>query len=559
MTIVISLPSKKLKTANIANSISKFAAEHLLQPNEYTFTLNAIETHIKTTAYDDFVVYPEDIHGYYSDTKKLINEHVEFKQYYTITVKKELKSRIKLKYEIDFSDEAINPHIIIYPDSVIPYKKYKAKDIYILLLKELNNIKAEKKILVKIFDTKMKAKLKAFVKYLYQNKFVKKIKLPLFDGIAPEITKTSKIIKHYLEKEKEAQVIEVEAGEVLVEFIKPIFGKSGLNAHGKIVNNNHGTNKDDLHVAIDSETIEVIEDEKHKLYKSKTKGFVYLDEKRFYIDNKIRMKRLSRVQNKVAKEEDNNIEVCIEQNDTNIDSLGEGVELTSETIHIKGHVGAKTKLAATNLVIDGATHGDSYQEAKVAEINRHKGKLRCHSAKIKLLEGGEVYATNVTIESALGGSIYAENITIDNIKNNLKVYASHSITIKRVSGEDNLFKIDYKSIPTLNKKYDFLSEDIEDLKYELEGALKHSKSKVQSIKDNINKLKKEQYNIIHSALDAKITLQEPLRGLNTICFDLNDEEITFKTDAKKYEPFYIERTDTHIILHPVNKKISIES
>ncbi len=560
MIIVISLPSKKIKTKNISNSISKFAAENLLQPGEYSFNLNAIETYIKTISNDDFVIYKDDIHNYYTDTEKLINEHVRFKQLYIISIKKDSNPLIKLNYEINYSDNNINPYIIIFPDSIIPYKKYKAKEIYLLLLKELNNIKAEKKILVKIFDKKMKEKLKAFVKHLYQNKFVKKIRLPLFDGVAPEITKTSKLIRHYLKKEKTGQVIEVEIGETLVEFIKPIFGKNGLNAFGEIISNNHENNKEDLDVEIDLNTIKIIEDDKHKLYKSKTKGFIHLDNKKFYIDNKIKMKTLSRVQEKVSKDEDNNIEVIIEQNDTNIDSLGEGVELTSETIHIKGHVGAKTKLESTNLVIDGATHGESIQEAKFAEINRHKGKLRCHSAKIKLLEGGEVHATNVEIDAALGGSIYAENVTIGNVKNNLKVYAANSITIKKVTGEDNLFKINYIDIPTLNAKYNFLSKEIDDLKFKLEGALKHSKQLVQSLKNEIKILQNKQIDIRNGVKHAKITFLEPLNGLNTVIFTINkDEELIFKTDARRYEPFYLVETDNTITLHPTNKKISINS
>ena len=557
---MISLPSKKIKTKNIANSISKFAAEHLLQPDEYTFSLNGVETYIKTTANDDFVLYKEDIHNYYKDRNKLINEHVRFKQLYVITIKKETNPIIKLNYDINFSDNNVTPHIIIHPDSLIPYKKYKAKDIYILLLKELNNIKALNKILVQIFDTKMKEKLKAFVKHLYQNKFVKKIRIPLFDGIEPEITRTSKLVKHYLKKENNAQVIEVEVGEVLVEYIKPIYGKNGLDAFGEIIRYDYGNNQEDLHVEVDLDSIEIEENDNHKLYKSKIKGFVYLDDKKFYVDNRIKMKRLSRVQEKVAKDEDNNIEVLIEQHDTNIDSLGEGVELTSETIHIKGHVGAKTKLAATNLVIDGATHGDSYQEARIAEINRHKGKLRCQKAKIKLLEGGEVYATDVDVEAALGGAIYAENVTIRNVKNNLKIYASKSITIHKVSGEDNLFKINYKDVPTLNAKYKFLTNDIEDLKFKLEGAMKHSKKLIKPLKEKIKELQNQQKQIQNSAFEAKITIEEPLNGLNTIAFTISDDdELIYKTDARRYKPFYLEKTDTTITLHPTDKKISLDS
>lgn len=560
MTIVTYLPNKKIKTQNIANSISKFAAENLLKSNEYIFTIDNISTYIKTISDDNFILYKEDIHNYYTDNNKIIDKHVRFRQLYTITIKKETNPPIKLEYKINYSENNINPYIIIFPNSLIPYKKYKPKDIYLLLLKELNNIKAKKKILVEIFDNSMKEKLKAFIIHLYQDKFVKSIKLPLFDGIAPEITKTSKLIYHFLEKEKTGQVIEVDIGETLVEFIKPIFGKNGLNAFGEIISNNHENNKEDLHVEVDNNSIEIIQDDKHKLYKSKTKGFVHLDDKKFYIDNKIKIKTLSRIQEKISQAENNNIQIMIEQHDTNIDSLGEGVELTSETIHIKGHIGAKSKIEATNLLIDGATHGESIQEAKFAQINRHKGKLRCHSAKIKLLEGGEVHATNVDIGYALGGSIYADNVSIENVKNNLKVYAANSITIKKISGEDNLFKINYIDIPTLNAKHNFITKEIEDLKFKLEGALKHSKELVEPLKEKIKSLKDSQRTIEDSVKSAKITFIEPLNGLNTVIFTINkDEELVYKTDAKLYKPFYLVETDTTITLHPTNKKISINS
>jgi hypothetical protein len=242
-----------------------------------------------------------------------------------------------------------------------------------------------------------------------------------------------------------------------------------------------------------------------------------------------------------------------------LDSLGEGVELTSETIHINGHVGAKSTLRAVNLTIDGATHKDSSQEAKFATINRHKGRLRCHSAKITLLEGGEVHATNVEIENSLGGTVYAENVTIQNVKSNLKVYASNSITIKRVSGEDNLFKISYKDIPTLNSKYNFLAQEMEELKYKLEGALRHTPSDAPVLKEQINELKTEQEKIINCVKHAKISVQEPFKGLNTITFTFADgEELTYKTDEAAYEPFYLVESGDYITLHPTQKKILIE-
>lgn len=556
---MICLLAKKFRTKNINATISKYAAENDALPIEFSFSLNETDTYIKTVAENSFVLYNEDINGYYSDHDKMINEHVEIKQMHTITVRKSLNRIVKLNYSIDFSIDNTTPVIILHPESQIPYKKYQPKETYILLLKELNNIKAANNILVNIFDEEMKEKLKTFVKYLYAGKFVNKVKIPLFSGIKIEVRKSSRLIMKFMQKESSHQVIEVDEGEVLAEFIKPVFGRNGFDAFGNIIDNGYLKNSEDLKCYIDDKSIAIVEDEEKKSYVSKTKGYVHFDKENFYIDNKIKMHRLSRIQNSVAKAEDNNIEVVISQNDSTLDSLGEGVHLTSETINIHGHVGAKSSLKALNLTIEGATHKDSTQESKYADINRHKGKLRCHSAKIKLLEGGEVHATNVEIENSVGGFVYAENVTINHVKNNLKVYASNSINIKLVSGEDNLFKINYKDIPTLNSRYNFLTQEIEDLKYKLEGALKHTPSDVPIIKKQINELKEKQDTIVNSVKHAKITISESFRGLNTIVFTLpNGEELIYKTDARTYEPFYLVETQDYITLHPTDKKISIK-
>ncbi|MDD3442458.1 MAG: FapA family protein [Sulfurimonas denitrificans] len=554
---MICLLTKRFKTKNINATIKKFALENDCSPLEFTFNINGVETYLKNVSQKDFLLYTEDIFDYFNNHQKMINEHVEIKQIFLITIKQTPKNIIKLDYSIEFSPNKDSVHIVLYPESQIPYKKYQPKEIYLLLLKELNNIKALNNILINIFDNEMKEKLKQFVKYIYAGKFIKKIKIPLYIGIEPDITRESRLLFRFLNKKSNHQVIEVAEDEILVEFIKPLFGKNGFNAFGEIIDNFYLKNIDDLKCNVDENSIKIIENSDRKIYKSKLKGYVHLDDKNFYVDNKIEIESLSRVQNRIAKDESNNIEVIISQHDTSLDSLGEGVELTSETININGHVGAKSTLRAVNLTIDGATHQDSYQEAKFANINRHKGKLRCHDAKIKLLEGGEVHATNVDIQNSLSGTIYAENVTIHQVKNNLKIYASNSITIDIVSGEDNLFKINYKDIPTLISKYNYLSQEIEDLKYKLEGAKKHSPLKVPALKEKIDELKVAQDKITTSSMNAKIIIKNSFRGLNTIIFTLNNnEELIFKTEATTYEPFYIVESQEYLTLHPTNKKIA---
>ncbi|MFT7003751.1 MAG: hypothetical protein ACJAWW_001103, partial [Sulfurimonas sp.] len=484
----------------------------------------------------------------------------EFQQIYTIIPMISKKMKIQLNYSLELDEFLCMPKLIIHPDSHILYKTNKPTEIFRLLVKEVNKIKAENGIIINIFDEKMIKNLKAFTKHIYEGKFKKRIRIPLFEGVEPKITRAGKLILWFNHKktQQKHQIIEVQKDELLVEFKKPIFGKNGFDSHGKHLSNDYSNNSDDLKIAIDNDSIYIEENEDKKLYKSRVKGFVHFTEYILSVNNKLNMSKISRIEDSLAKEEDNNIEVNISQNDTTKDSIGEGVELRSETIHVTGHIGANSILEAVNMQIDGATHKDSIQFAKVAKINRHKGTLRCHDAKIALLEGGTVHATHLEIEACLGGVIYAQNVKIGHVKSNLKVYASESINIRLVSGEDNLFKISYKDIPILNSKVDLINEDIENLKLSLEEARRHDQSNVSNIKKQIVELREEAQNIKGSASVAKINIQEAFRGLNNIVFTLqNGNEIIYKTEAKKYKTFCLEITENKITLHPVNKSISL--
>ncbi len=549
-----------LRTKDIKGAIEKFSLENSIKSSMCDFKIINIETSIKDSSDGEFKLFNENIKITYNDKNKLINEHVEFSQYYNIIIYQTTKYKIKLNYNIEYGEYSTDPKIILSPKSHIPYKLYQPKELLSLMFRELNKIKAKHSIVIGLFDENMIKNLKILIKYIYAQKFLKKVKIPLFNGVTPDVTQESKLVMKFLQKENQNQVIEVEKDEVLIEFYKPHFGKNGFNCYGQEISAELANNKEDLSQDIDLDSIKITENKNKRIYTSKIKGFVQYSDTKFYVDKKIKMSTLSRNQDSLASEEDNNIEVVVSQKDTNKDSIGEGVELVSETINVSGHIGANSTIEAIHLNIDGATHKNSIQFAKFAKINRHKGTLRCHEAKIKLLEGGKVHATSVDIETCLGGSIYAQDVKIGHVKSNLKVYASNSISIRLISGEDNRLKINYKDIPILISKIKFIQEDIEDLEFSLEEAQRHNESIVNGIKNKIKTLKQKILNTQNSILKAKISIEKPLNGLNNIIFTIdNENEIVFKTQAIKYSPFYLEITEDAISLHPTNKKIILEN
>ena len=551
---------KTTTTSELQKSLELFADENSLVPAECDFKILKTDTYVRSNVVGEFEHYTKDILEKYLDKDKILNEHIEFVQRHEVTFFKKEQQRLKLHYKIVFDANSIHPSIIIFEDSEIPFKEFTPKELLNALFIEINKIKALTKILIRIFDAKMIEKLKLFVKYIYSGKFTKRVRLTLFEGIEPTIAREGKIVRWFEKKEQKSQVLEVDAGEVLIEYIKPIFGSNGFNAFGKIVSAQYYKNEHDIAAEIDGESITIEEDELSKRYIAKKQGYLHYNEKYLCVNNKIHLDQISRNAKAVASQEANSIEVKVSQHDTNRDSIGEGVQLTSERIHVEGFVGAKSHLEAMQLSIDGATHQDSLQFAKEAHINRHKGTLRCQHAKIKLLEGGEVHATTAEIESSLGGTIYAQDVVLGHIKSNLKVYASNSITVKLISGEDNLLHIGCQKIPILKSKVGFIKEDIQDLKYHLEEATRHHPERVKGIQNEIKELQEQIRRIEESYKTASIIIEQPLKGLNTIIFYINQEQqIVYKTQAQTYSKFYLEITENKITLHPVNKSISLQN
>jgi hypothetical protein len=554
------IQQEAVKTKLIKKALEKYIAKNLIPPSEVDFTLSGVETYIKSRKSDSFELCSKELLQNYLDKEKILDEHIEFTQRYTIKIFHAPKKEIELLYDIEYDHFMTHPKLILSPESKIPHKEYKAVDLLTLLYKEFNKIKAEHNILVKIFDEGMKKALKTLVKYIYAKKFTKKVKIPLFEGITPVIARDAELIFWFQEKEhQESMITKVDADELLVEYKKPIYGKNGLNAFGEYIDAQSAARKDDLKAEIDTKSIYIEEDEYTKKYKAKHQGYVYYDTKILTVDTKLRLNEVSRNKNILdSSEEHNSIELIIEQQDVTKDSIKEGVELASQNIQVDGFVGAKSLLEATNLVINGATHQDSKQFAKYATINRHKGTLRAHEANIKLLEGGTVHATKVTIENSLSGSVYGVDVVIKQVKSNLKIYATNSITIALVSGEDNLFEINYKKVPIILSKIEYLKEEIEELREKKRRAEHFDEERAKEYTKMIQEKKEEIEAIHHSYKDARIEIKNPLRGLNYICFSIDDKhKLEYKTTQQKYSPFHLEIKDDLIILQPPAISLSL--
>ncbi|WP_345992100.1 hypothetical protein [Sulfurimonas sp. HSL-1716] len=544
---------KPTLTRNIDSLLKEFASDNYTPLDSCDFSLEGTVTYVKYPSDESYTKIPDDHYKQYSqDINNVVKDKININQVYKITLFIAHECTIKLEYKINFDEFKTHPKLIVLPTSHIPYKTIKPKELYVLLISELNKIKAKNRILVNFHHNKMLEDLKKFVRHLYAGKFVKPVKIQLFEGIEPELSMQSSINLIFKNKTSpDHQLIEVDKDEIILEYRKPIYGSNGFNCYGKLIE--HGDlEAKSFDLQIDDESIYTVEKDNMLILKSRKKGFVDYNDGKIAVSNVVKVNKINRIQSKITDDEDNEIEVVVAQNDITRDSVGEGAEIVSERIHINGHTGSKSLLEATDLVIDGATHKDSNIFAKNAKINRHKGTLRCNKAEITLLEGGKVHASYAEVGTCLGGSIYARDVVIDHVKNNVTVYASNSITVRLVTGEDNSFIIDYRKIPVVTSQISLIDADIDDLKFKLEDALKSDNNTAASIEEKIDELKHEKEQIISSSLKASISIKNPLRGLNIIKFVFSDkDEILYKTSPKQYEKFYIKLDDEKVTLYPV--------
>lgn len=547
-----------LNTKSILASLKEYASRHNFDLAQLDFSLLGLQTYIKTCHMETFVKFHDDYKKEYSQAIKLINDHVRFIQIYKIKLHKKKKSNLDLIYRLELGEFSTYPILVISTDSTLPLNDVNESEMLKLLYTECNKIKALNKMLVNQFSSCLVKDLKAFVKKIYKDGFTNEESILLFEGIDPVISEPSKVVNHY--KKKGQKVSEVEASELIITYVKPVYGDAGLNAMGQRISHGATNNLAKIEYQIDTKNINVQESKTQIKYYSKNKGFVSTLKNTLTISNKIVVEDIKRVEAKLTKKEENQVSIVISQTDVTRDGLGEGVELVSESVHITGHMGAKASIEAKEVLIDGATHNSSFVTSKNAKINRHKGTLRCHKAEINSLEGGTVYATHVKINAALGGQVCAEHVTIKTLKHNLKVFASKSITIERILGEDNHFVIDYRKLPVIQSKLQFLNEELEDARWKFEDAKKHSKEKLPELKEIVDIKEAAIKEIKFSHYDAVITIMAPIDGLNTIEFSIPEKQtsLIYRTkEAKTFEPFSVRQENDKIILQPVGISIDL--
>ncbi len=533
---------EKLKTRDITFELKKFAKENYLKFDELDFDLKSVSTYLKTKHLDTFASFTKSYRDTYANEKDIIEDRLVIKQVYVIEPYRVNLGSEVLEYDLDLSENFLFPILKILPKTIFP--KLSVKELYLYILSEVNKIKAVNQMIIGFRDENIKEDIKILTKKIVSKDFYEPFEISLFNSVEPVISRKSSLKLFF--KELKSQIKEVKKDELLLKFVKLKVGTNGFNAQGKWVGAGELNNSILLKYKYDSESVKKEDVDGIVSYYAKKQGFVEINDDVICISNSFSTNEIKRVENSLTYKEKNDVEIRITNDDVTKDSIGEGTKVKSYKIKVDGFIGANSQIEANEVIIGGSTHKSSKIFSKKAEINRHKGELRCQNAKIKLLEGGKVEGTSLHIETALGGEIYGCDVVIDNLKSKVKVYASNSIAIKRVSGEDNFLSIDISKIDVAQKKIDFINQEIHDFKYLLQNAVDHNEvSKISDITQKISNLQSVIDEMYNKIFISYIEVEGVFKAYNTISFIINPEEkLKFEnTQNKKYSRFTIKNSE----------------
>ena len=504
-----------LRTDNVAKELMRIASGYKVPVSSLDFTLLGLQTFSKSGAdnTEDWVELSSDELRELDDDSQLLSPSFQIKQTYEIEIftLKQTPALHTLNLSIGANSLMTKVYLSIKEGSTLEYYDDFAKDFTFLI----NKKKLRANVMINIFDAKMSEVVNSLRAKLQVNGtivFHKKEILLVAEAIDPAPTIDDELILHYELKQKEQKesdridyskrgyLLSAVKGELLIEYIKAKKGDPGRDCRGNFIEPLEPKISNEPTFSV-SENIEVVEDEYKILYKAKVNGYVTFENAIYDIKTDVEVGEISfKTTGSIETDLDADVSINVKEKDVLKDAIGMGMEVEVNELHVEGNVGSNAKIRSMKATIDGQTHKSSTIESDVLNINIHKGKAKGREVHITRLEHGEVEGDVVTVSQALGGKIKAREIEINTLGSHVKLTASHTITIDKLQGGENVFVIDPMVSVECKTSFDdgvkMLKEEtskLKDLKNEVkrhETLIKENEASYLDIKKRLIRYKK---------------------------------------------------------------------
>lgn len=514
--------SKLVRTTNVAKellSISKATgidvhslAIHLIKTELY-FKYNkdekgkeAKEALANTDDEKTFTEASSDDMPLFSDPKVLADPTLQIKQIYDVEVMPETQPLFPdLVMNISANKSLTAVYAIVKAGSKIQKTDAIGED----LKRYFNERKLRARVLIDLWDKDMIATLSKMAAKIEINgvvEFPEDEQILVSKSLGAIPTRHDKLVMHFEKKQAQEDeqgridykargfITSVEVDELLITYIKPKQGTPGRNCRGAFIEVPEADAKHVPTFEVDPETIAVKEDEDKIEYFSKRNGYIDIEGNSYYIKEALEVNEISfKATGNVSAGLNSDIAIKVSENDVMKDAIGMGVEVEASEIDVEGNTGSNSVVRANAIRIGGQTHQTSALYAPSININLHRGKAYGDDIEIKRLEQGYVEGKKVTIQQAAGGEIHAEDVVIELLQSHAKIYASNSITIRKLQGSENTLIIDQTQVGDNKISKETLESEIDQARIDVNLAAKKYQEDVARLnkhKDTILEIKK---------------------------------------------------------------------
>lgn len=479
-----------VETEDVGKALADFAKERNIDLKNIDFKILSINT-IAYNQVDKSLAMFDTSAGEHVHHELFADPDIKLYQKLTIRIRPKEEQPVKL--DITLSADKIFTKVIatLKKESKIIYYPFLDQYLYEELCKRL----VRHKILVVLFENDLKKQIDELVQKIKNGaKFDEDYKFVVAETTDFIPSEDDKIVFYFEEKRKINEenpdfynrgfIVDVDDGEILIEYKKPKIGKSGRDVRGHFIAVKEPKNENEPQFA-SSSNIKIEETASIVRYLSTKKGFVVYDGKLLDIQEELKVKEISfRQTGSIVVDEDKDITLDIAESNPVVDAIGSNMTARATEVIVRGSMGDNSKVYADKAQIQGLTHATSKVFAKDATITTHRGYLEAREARIERLEGGEIVADVVHIGHASSGKVRAKKIYITNLGSNCEFTASSLIDITSILGTDNKFFFEAGATP--NEKILFEKAVANKAGLEKEYAEKYDsfKKMIKLVEDN---------------------------------------------------------------------------
>lgn len=503
----------EMRTTNVAKNIADIALRDGVNPASIDFDIVRVKSFVKEAGDNEYSPFTKEHLAMMRNPEYLLNPDLMILQEYVVKFKPIEPSPFKLKIQLASDKNRSVASATIKAGSIIKPMKDLKQQLYMYF----NKIKLKNNMLIYLMDEPLKLAISKLSEMASATEPTKE-DLTLLLAVWPQVEETvnDRIIYHYKEKNRQDEdarqinhadrgfISAVVAGEVLVEYVEPKFGKAGRGFNGKYISVPEPVVDNYPDFGVDNETIEIVSEDGKKLYKALSDGYVKLENGVLSIDKTMAVGGISlKSTGNIRAGVDKNVVIEVDGKDPSEEVIGADMVVEASVVRANGSVAGGAKIKAESITVTGQTHQTSELYAKNIDVNILRGVAVGERVKIRTLENGRVKGEHIEIEQAVGGDINGHSVVIGNTRGRTKVAATKSIVIKDMTKGENRFSIDPMADDEYAKEINTIDEEVAEVRKQIEAIKRSMEQNTSYILKNQESFKQIQQKIMDDKKEGR--------------------------------------------------------